>query len=553
MSTKINLPSLADKQNITDKQLSELVNTLSIFRDAGASKTNDTYTEWGVNRDVIVRSLFYIYLFKKYGNSCPIFVSQYVDIALQLIVMDILRGTPSNKTYLRAYLGRVKHCLKRKKLVVIPTRLIAPEGVHANVLIFRRDQRTIEVFEPHGSHYRGGGISDSDALIVYQTIVDLFNERRSAKTRYTLIPSYEVCPATAGLQSLENRSRLIRFAGEGGGYCSVWSMFVTELVLMNPKLSTSQVIDAALKLSRMHDGRTEDYMLSMVRGYVSYVTRQVEKYFTAIMGEKVMDAMRLGNARPDPYFKDIASRKFRVFLVIESELASAKGQSYESLLTKLNSGKWKLPASSKAEVSVFLERLIDAGETKYTPVGRHSPRLVDSLKYRRPCPPGKVRNKRGNCVKPRTKTEVHTAKNARLKPPAKPCPPGKERNPKTGRCRKIVPTRQTKKVLLKLTPTTPNIHSPTHDIKWTTPVLKPCPPGQERNPKTGRCKRTAKITVKKLGANTRKRCPNGYNRNKNTGRCVKKRKKKTLKPCPEGKIRNPKTNRCANPQRIAKS
>lgn len=49
----------------------------------------------------------------------------------------------------------------------------------------------------------------------------------------------------------------------------------------------------------------------------------------------------------------------------------------------------------------------------------------------------------------------------------KPCPPGKERNPDTGRCRKIKTAKAPKGSKQK----------------------KPCPPGKERNPETGRCRK----------------------------------------------------------------
>jgi hypothetical protein len=78
----------------------------------------------------------------------------------------------------------------------------------------------------------------------------------------------------------------------------------------------------------------------------------------------------------------------------------------------------------------------------------------------------------------------------------KPCPPGKERNPATGRCRNVK---------------SPNIK------KVKSP--KPCPPGKERNPSTGRCRNVKSPNIKKV---------------------------KSPKPCPPGKERNPSTGRCRN-------
>lgn len=73
---------------------------------------------------------------------------------------------------------------------------------------------------------------------------------------------------------------------------------------------------------------------------------------------------------------------------------------------------------------------------------------------------------------------------------------------------------------------------------------EPCPPGKERNPKTGRC-----INVKKRVNIMDKPCPPGKVRNPKTKRCITQKKtdeEKMREPCPPGKERNPKTGRCIN-------
>ena len=69
----------------------------------------------------------------------------------------------------------------------------------------------------------------------------------------------------------------------------------------------------------------------------------------------------------------------------------------------------------------------------------------------------------------------------------------------------------------------------------------PCPPGKERNPKTGRCIKT------KVPKDNTEPCPPGKERNPKTGRCIKtKVLKDNTETCPAGKERNPKTKRCIN-------
>lgn len=63
---------------------------------------------------------------------------------------------------------------------------------------------------------------------------------------------------------------------------------------------------------------------------------------------------------------------------------------------------------------------------------------------------------------------------------AKPCPPGSERNPETGRCRKVRAKRAAK-------------------------GKRPCPPGTERNPETGRCRKvrvTSVSDIPRMGVTT---------------------------------------------------
>ena len=91
----------------------------------------------------------------------------------------------------------------------------------------------------------------------------------------------------------------------------------------------------------------------------------------------------------------------------------------------------------------------------------------------------------------------------------KPCKSGQERNPKTNRCRKI------------------NSKTPK---KNPNQKLKPCKPGQERNPITNRCRKakTPKKSVEKPKKGF-KPCKPGQRRNRITNRCRNMKSKKTMK------------------------
>jgi len=85
--------------------------------------------------------------------------------------------------------------------------------------------------------------------------------------------------------------------------------------------------------------------------------------------------------------------------------------------------------------------------------------------------------------------------------PPKPCPPGKERNPATNRCRNIKPSTKSKpkskpkpstKSKPKTKPSTkskPKTKPSTKSKPKPKTLMKPCPPGKERNPATNRCRK----------------------------------------------------------------
>lgn len=118
---------------------------------------------------------------------------------------------------------------------------------------------------------------------------------------------------------------------------------------------------------------------------------------------------------------------------------------------------------------------------------------------------------------------------------SKPCPPGQDRNEETGRCK---------------TPDTPAAlcapgqvrNLETNRCKGTATVtaeLAPCPIGQQRNPTTNRCRSTV------LASTTLVPCKEGQERSPETNRCRTSATSSNMPtPCSAGQERNPETNRC---------
>jgi hypothetical protein len=65
---------------------------------------------------------------------------------------------------------------------------------------------------------------------------------------------------------------------EGGGFCNLWSLFFLELIFLNPNLSTKEVLQKALDISR----EDPQYLKNVIRGYVKKTEKTIDKFMKRI-------------------------------------------------------------------------------------------------------------------------------------------------------------------------------------------------------------------------------------------------------------------------------
>jgi hypothetical protein len=217
-----------------------------------------------------VSTFSYAYLMDKYKSSCPIFKT-YKEINTSSIIKTGI--TYANKSIeapegLGSYF---KNCIDRgEDLIVFP--LMLPR--HANLMIFRPYQKIIERYEPHGSEY--GGDSTSDELL--NKVLRKYFEETLKPDLKEFTPRFktplQICPLgfTKGLQSIEGLSKLIKKI-DGDGYCQIWSLFLLETILLNPKSSTQDIIKNIYDISKSEP----DYLLNLIRGYVSILSINIKE------------------------------------------------------------------------------------------------------------------------------------------------------------------------------------------------------------------------------------------------------------------------------------
>jgi hypothetical protein len=237
-----------------------------------------------------VENLFYIYLLNKYKSNCLIKHkgrgNNHLGITLYI----------ENKTLyeyenimLDDVVNQLSKCIKRGiESIIIPLTLQDENSLHANVLIYRKNNNSIEHFEPHGGYignikelFYNSNIEEKLNKFINKLNTKLKGERL---TEVVFEPSYRVCPHEKGLQAIENEIEhtiLENGESETGGYCLAWSMFFTELALQNPEFSSQQLLTMILKSSELKP----DYIKNLIRGYVLNISEKLEKYFKIIFGQ----------------------------------------------------------------------------------------------------------------------------------------------------------------------------------------------------------------------------------------------------------------------------
>lgn len=238
----------------------------------------------------LVGSLALLIMLEKYGSKCIITKTpknriSNKDLSIQGGIFGITINADREKTEVlnnqesfENLATQLKECVDRNVEIIAMKLTIksgGPSG-HANMLVYRPSLRLVERYEPHGIRYFGPNSKIVDDQ-VNQQLKELFEVRLTdtlGPIRYSN-PS-EVCPRTRGFQSLENQ--LERLESEGGGYCQMWSIFLLELVFLNPTLTTRQILESAFKITE----NNPVYLRDLIRGYTVEVEKSIDKIIKKI-------------------------------------------------------------------------------------------------------------------------------------------------------------------------------------------------------------------------------------------------------------------------------
>ena len=271
-----------------------------------------------------VESLFYLYLLKKYKSDCYVGLekkTRRLGLSLDIKVNYTKKEDTEIKEYLEDVATQVAECIVRgKTIIIIPLQIKLPEGNHANVLIYRKNNNELEHFEPHGKFYNSSepeGYIEKTKDKLFNIFVKIINTEL-IRSRYKMPPikytkSNDVCPYIHGMQNYEGMSQLTKTKAEPGGYCVAWSMFFTELCLKNPEIPSSVLLDNIYdKLIKTENAA--DYLKKVIRGYAGMIYEKFTKMLSVFFKEKVTIGMLRDLIKSKNIFDRTKVGKTRVIL-----------------------------------------------------------------------------------------------------------------------------------------------------------------------------------------------------------------------------------------------
>jgi hypothetical protein len=221
-----------------------------------------------------IGSVAYIALLLEYGSKCIL-----LDEDLNNMTINVTRQVSIDELYKKAkqYSNDIKGCIQRgEKIISIPLsiRFGDKKSGHANMLIYRPENKTIERFEPHGQAYQLV-MSKYDERI-YTILKTMFEKKMKPFLKEytpTYVPANQTCPNIKGLQAIENE-----IEKKESGFCTLWGLFILELIFLNPTKTTREITEEALKIANSNP----QYLTNVIRCYVIKMEKLLDSYIKKI-------------------------------------------------------------------------------------------------------------------------------------------------------------------------------------------------------------------------------------------------------------------------------
>jgi len=309
---KIKIPAPAtENPSINKKDATELIKFIALLEEKGSN-----YQVTGIHYtpNNILETLLYEYLVEKYNTNCFLygFTKEY---GLNPLLINMTRyGLLGSNKYVTKYqnyvykmIKLIMECIQKlqnteQEVLIIPIAILYNELnltlAHSNMLIYRKSLKVLEHYEPHGKKFNLSASNfHSDIVNIMKIIVNKMNtlnkdyNYKYFKGKIKYIPSNNICIYNEGLQIIENQIFLPNYIKdiEKGGLCAVWSIFFAEMTLMNPYLTSREILDNIFNCFDNEDCSTTKYQIvkNIIRGYLDIIYNKINPLVQDILGVEI--------------------------------------------------------------------------------------------------------------------------------------------------------------------------------------------------------------------------------------------------------------------------
>jgi hypothetical protein len=269
--------------NVADKSVEDIGITLNKLIDIGKN-IDAPLTKFKASD--LISNIGFLNIYDKY-NKKSIIVTRYsskintlgIDIKIpkqmsKEFKSGILFDMNSNPLDIETLVHDIAYYITKynEDAIVIPFGFTYTLGAHANLLVYRPREKILEWFEPQNT-YKDMEISNYIKTGLNNIINSSIFKRLLGNVR--LIESHVIVGYDKyGTITPKKEPRL---QGSGtGGTCLVWCLLIAELVFLNPKLFTLEIIRDIFGIVLTKEKRTT--INNIMKGYIVEIEKDVTKY-----------------------------------------------------------------------------------------------------------------------------------------------------------------------------------------------------------------------------------------------------------------------------------
>ncbi len=167
----------------------------------------------------------------------------------------------------------IKNCVKSDKrfIMIKVSYLHRPDSLHANVIIYDKEDSSYRRFEPYGNS------STYDEMYLDKLVMDYILKYKNNKIKYYTPGDFL---ETGRFQTISNDSSLeVKKTGDPFGYCLAWCLWYTEIKLKNSKLTEQELIEQAAEKIYISYCKSDTPYIDFIRDYSRKLNDEKDKMF----------------------------------------------------------------------------------------------------------------------------------------------------------------------------------------------------------------------------------------------------------------------------------